>query len=263
MQDGCEQVGRRVRIYLAGEICIERRGSLMHEHQLPGPQGRHLFALLAAEHARAVGHDEIAEELWGPEPPSAWRQSLKALASRTRATLTTGGLADAVALVGAPGLYGLRLPRDAWIDLEAATASVHEAEASLRHGDAAGAVTSAFVGRLISARPLLPGRAGRWVDGRRRALAELRIRALECAARARLALGEPEHAVHDLRLALEIERMREPTWRLLMDAHAANGDVASALLAYESCRGALRDTLGVGPSAATRARHEALLALTG
>jgi DNA-binding SARP family transcriptional activator len=263
LQGGCEQVGGRVRIYLAGEICIERRGALLHEHQLPGPQGRHLFALLAAEHARAVGHDEIAEELWGPERPRAWRQSLKALTSRTRTALATVGLDDAVALVGAPGLYGLRLPRDAWIVLEAATSAVHDAEASLRNGDAAGAVMSAFVGRLISARPLLPGRAGPWLDGRRRALAELRIRALECAARARLVLGQPEHAVHDLRLALEIERLREPTWRLLMDAYAANGDVASALLAYERCRNALRDTLGVGPSAATRARHEALLALAG
>jgi DNA-binding SARP family transcriptional activator len=263
LQDGCEQVGGRVRIYLAGEICIERRDSLMGEHQLPGPQGRHLFALLAAEHARAVGHDEIADELWGPERPRAWRQSLKALTSRTRAALTTFGFHDAIALVGAPGVYGLRLPRDAWIDLEAATSAVHEAEASLRNGDAAGAVSSAFVGRLISARPLLPGRAGPWVDGRRRALAEVRIRALECAARARLVLGEPQHAVHDLRLALDIEPLREPTWRLLMDAYAANGDVASALLAYESCRSALRDTLGVGPSAATRAHHQALLALAG
>src|SRR5262245_14498673 len=235
----------------------------MHEHQLSGPQGRHLFALLAADHARAVGHDEIADELWGPERPRAWRQSLKALTSRTRAALATIGLDDAIVLVGAPGVYGLRLPRDTWIDLEAATSAVHEAEAALRNGDPAGAVTSAFVGRLISVRPLLPGRAGPWLDGRRRALAELRIRALECAARARLALGEPQHAVRDLRLALDVEPLREPTWRLLMDAYAANGDVASALLAYESCRRALRDTLGVGPSAATRAHHQALLALAG
>ena len=48
-----------------------------------------------------------------------------------------------------------------------------------------------------------------------------------------------------------------------MDAYAPNDDVASALLAYERCRGALRDTLGDGPSAATRGRHEALLALAG
>jgi hypothetical protein len=38
----------------------------------PGPRGRHLLAFLVAEHTRAIGHDEIAEELWDASPPRAW-----------------------------------------------------------------------------------------------------------------------------------------------------------------------------------------------
>ena len=261
LQSGCDEIGRPLRIYLAGEVCIETSHSLLHERQLAGPQGRHLLALLAAEHHRPVGHDEIVEELWGTEPPDAWRQSLKALASRTRAALRAAGLDGPALLVGAPAVYRLRLPEDAWIDIEAAVSAVHAAETSLRNGDPAAAVREAFVARLISVRRLLPGRDGPWVESRRRALADVRVRALECAARARIALGAPAQAIHDLRLVLEIEPLREPTWRLLMDAHAASGDVASALAAYENCRGTLRETLGVAPSAATRAHHEALLAL--
>ncbi len=48
-----------------------------------------------------------------------------------------------------------------------------------------------------------------------------------------------------------------------MDAHAASGDVASALAAYERCRLALSETLGVAPSATTRERHSELLELAG
>jgi DNA-binding SARP family transcriptional activator len=45
-----------------------------------------------------------------------------------------------------------------------------------------------------------------------------------------------------------------------MDAHAASGDVASAIQVYERCRSTLDHTLGIVPSLATRERHAALLA---
>jgi DNA-binding SARP family transcriptional activator len=44
-----------------------------------------------------------------------------------------------------------------------------------------------------------------------------------------------------------------------MDAHAAAGDLASAIAAYERCRTTLDDSLGITPSAATRERHAKLL----
>ena len=117
--------------------------------------------------------------------------------------------------------------------------------------------------RLITARPLLPGRTGPWLDRRRHALGELRVRALECSARAQLALGAPAKAAHDAQLALEVAPLREPSWRLLMDAHAAAGDVASALDAYARCQLTLREALGVGPSERTRERHVELLGSAG
>ena len=48
-----------------------------------------------------------------------------------------------------------------------------------------------------------------------------------------------------------------------MDAHAAAGDIASALEAYDRCRVTLAEALGVGPSPATRESHESLLARAG
>jgi SARP family transcriptional regulator, regulator of embCAB operon len=252
-----------MRVYLTGEVCLEASSRLIHERQLPGPQGRHLLAFLAAEHTRSVGHDEIVDELWHGSPPRAWATSLKALASRTRAALTAAGFDGHELLAGAPGVYRFRLPDRAWLDLDAALAAIHDAEMLLGHGDAAGAVRAAFVTRLITARPLLPGQTGPWLEHLRRRLADLRLRALECSARAHVASGAPARAVHDLKLALELAPLREPTWRLLMDAHSAAGDTASALLAFARCQLTLREALGVGPSPATRDRHSALLAEAG
>jgi DNA-binding SARP family transcriptional activator len=69
--------------------------------------------------------------------------------------------------------------------------------------------------------------------------------------------------VRDAQLALEIAPHREPTWRLLMDAHEAAGDIASALDAFGRCVRTLREALGVAPSTATRERHAALLVRSG
>jgi DNA-binding SARP family transcriptional activator len=252
-----------MRIYLAGEVCLEAGDRLLHERRLPGPLGRHLIAFLAAEHVRAVGHDELAEELWQGSPPRAWTTSLKALVSRIRAAMSVAGLDGSQLLAGAPGVYRFRLPDRAWLDLDAARAAVHHAETLVGRGDSAGAVRAAFVTRLISARPLLPGQTGTWLEQRRRQLTDLRIRALECSARAHIAGGSPERAVRDAQLALEFTPLREPTWRLLMDAYAAAGDTASALEAFARCQLELREALGVGPSPATRERHSALLAQAG
>jgi SARP family transcriptional regulator, regulator of embCAB operon len=119
------------------------------------------------------------------------------------------------------------------------------------------------VARLITARALLPGQTGPWLEHSRRRLADLRIRSLECSARVHIAGGAPARAVRDAQLAVEVAPLREPAWRLLMDAHAASGDTASALDAFARCQLTLREALGVGPSRATRERHSSLLAEAG
>jgi len=177
--------------------------------------------------------------------------------------MSSAGVDGQQLLAGAPGVYRFRLPERAWLDLDAASAGVHDAETLLRRGDPQGAVRAAFVTRLITARRLLPGQTGPWLERCRRQLADLRLRALECSAGAHIAGGVPGHAIRDAQLALELAPLREPTWRLLMDAHAAAGDTASALAAFARCQLALREALGVGPSPATRERHSALLAEAG
>jgi SARP family transcriptional regulator, regulator of embCAB operon len=263
LQSGCDSADPTVRVYLTGELCVEAGERLARERHLPGPQARHLLAFLIAGHSRAVGQDEIAEELWEGSPPKALASSLKSLVSRTRTALTAAGFDGTALIVGAPGVYRFRLPAGGWIDLDAARAAIHRAETLLASGDFEQAARETFVGRLITARPLLPGRAGPWVQRTRRELVDLRIRSLECSVRAQIARGNPMQATRDAELAVELAPTREPGWRLLMDAHAAAGDIASAIATYGRCRDALGEALGVGPSALTREHHMALLAHAG
>jgi DNA-binding SARP family transcriptional activator len=249
-----------LRLYLAGGLRLEANDRVVDERALPGPLGRHLLAMLAVEHRRAISHDELAEEIWRGSPPSAWSSSLKALVSRTRAAFSAAGLPGSTLIAGAPGIYRLVLPPHGWIDIEAAKAAAHDAEAKLARGDLQQAASDIFVAKLITERAFLPGISGECLDRHRAAFSELRIRTLQCSARVMLATGAFEHAARDARRAVDVDPLRESSWWLLMDAHAETGDLASSLKAYERCRETLDRALGIAPSPATRERHAALLA---
>ena len=176
--------------------------------------------------------------------------------------LTAAGLDGGSMLVGAPGVYRFVLPRNAWINIDAAKSATHAAESKLSNGDIDGAAGEAFVAKLITERQLLPGISGPWLESRRAQLQELRIRALHCSARTKLARRSFPDAARDAERAVEIAPLSEASWWLLMDTHTAGGDLASAIHAYERCRSTLDTWLGITPSAATRDRHSALLAQT-
>jgi SARP family transcriptional regulator, regulator of embCAB operon len=58
----------------------------------------------------------------------------------------------------------------------------------------------------------------------------------------------------------EIAPLRESGWLWLMRAHAAQGNVAEALMDYEAARKRLSDDVGAAPGRALQAMHAALLA---
>ena len=160
------------------------------------------------------------------------------------------------------GGYELRLPTDTWVDLEAASDAIHEAEAALRLGDPARAYGPSAVAHHIARRPLFAGEqgGGLWADGRRAKHRATLIRALECRAALYLWNGELPLALEVAREAVVLEPLRETSHQLLMRAHAAAGNTAEALKAYEQCRRIVGSELGVDPSPATRAIYEGILA---
>jgi DNA-binding SARP family transcriptional activator len=237
-----------LRVYLAGKVAVEDGSVLVPETRFPGRQGRLAFAILAWERHRAISLAELADMVWDDEPPNAWETALRALISKLRTAL-----GESASIEQAFGCYQLRLPADAWVDVEACDAAIHEAETAFRDGEFELAMGSALVANAIARRPLLPGDVSAWSDRKREHLRRVRVRALEVRGRVALASGDPGGAATDAEIVLDLDPYRESAYALLMQAHVAGGNPAHALAAYEQLRTRLAEDLGTQPSAATEA----------
>jgi DNA-binding SARP family transcriptional activator len=251
-----------LRIYLTGEPCLLRGGALISADRLPRRQGRLAFAYLMSERARAVSRDALAEVLWPEGPPPAHGVALSALVSKLRALLAEAAV-DRQAIRAGDGWYHVRLPAPTWIDTEAAHEAVHEAEAALRLGAHGAAYGPAAVAAAILRRPFLPGFDGRWVEGRREALQQLLVRALDVLAEVHTENGEPALALRAAGQAVSLEPFRESGYRRLMRLHRRAGDRAEALRVYERCRRLLARELGAIPASETEALVAAIAAEGG
>jgi DNA-binding SARP family transcriptional activator len=237
-------------IYLTAPIRIQGPAGIVGEAGLHGPQGRLVLAMLALEHRRPIGRDEIADELWPDELPSSWDLSVKVLISKVRAVLRE--VAPDLRLEGAVGYYQLTVPADTTIDLELAVAQIHAAEGALRRGEIETAAADGLVASMIASRRFLPGFDGPWATASRARLVDTRLRALDLLSQVWLARGEPDQAGRDAEAMLRIDPYREAAYRRLIRAHLALGDRASAARAYAQCAERLLVDLGVEPAQETQ-----------
>jgi YVTN family beta-propeller protein len=243
-------------------VVAEADGVLIDEHRFPGRQGRLLFAYLVAEQGRPVPREQLAEALWGESPPATWDKALTVLVSKLRALLSECGVDGSGALTSAFGCYRLDLPHGTWVDIDAATRAVADAEAALaarRPGEARSAASGA---EPLVREPFLPGDEGAWADAKRRELAEVRLRAMTVLADACLQTGDARASAKWAADVVELEPFRESGYRQLMEAHIADGNRAEALRVYERCRRLLADELGTYPSPETEALYRRLLEQT-
>jgi DNA-binding SARP family transcriptional activator/NAD(P)-dependent dehydrogenase (short-subunit alcohol dehydrogenase family) len=250
---GCRLPKARTRVELCGRLSVAIDGRPLDD-RLPGRQGRMLFAYLVANRARPVTRDELMGALWPDSAPAAPGPSLSTLLARLRAVLGEGKLHGRHEL-------SLRLPPDAWIDLEVMEAEAADAENALTGGNLEAALGAGRDALALAQGPLLPEFSEGWVEERRRELGELKLTILEVCARAGLALGGPElrAAERAARTLVTQSPYRESGYALLMRICAARGDVAEALRVYDKLRVLLHDELGATPSRALVALNDELL----
>jgi SARP family transcriptional regulator, regulator of embCAB operon len=249
---------RSIRVYLTGRLTLEADQRLTGQRDFVGQQGRSAFAFLTLERGRPVSRADLANVLWSDSPPPASDVALNAVVSKLRGVLINAGF-PASALTSALGCYELHLPGETWVDIEAAADAIHEAETALRRDDPASAYGPSAVAHHIARRPFLSGNESHWAESRRQTLRRILMRALECRAQVYLWNNEHALAIEAAREAVDQEPFRETAHQLLMRAHAASGNVAEALQAYERCRNLLAEELGVDPSPPTKALHLRLL----
>lgn len=239
-------------IQLCGRFVVSLQGRRI-ENDLPGRQGRLLFAFLVLNRDRPVRRDELVEALWSRELPQAPLDSLGALLSRVR-----GALGDRY-LEGRSNLT-LRLPPGADVDVERAMEAVHRAESAASLADWPRAWGAGLCGHLIAQRTLLGEHEAEWLDEWRETMADVDVRSLECYVRACLGLGGAERAgaVRASRLLVKAAPLRESAYELLMSALEAEGNVAEAIAVFEDARRLLDDELGVPPARSLQARYQRL-----
>jgi SARP family transcriptional regulator, regulator of embCAB operon len=248
-----EAQGEGTRIQLCGRFVVRVSGRRI-DQELPGRQGRLLFAYLAVNRDRVVSRDELADALWPKRLPSAPDPALSALLSKLRRLLPVDALEGRTAI-------SLKLGPRARVDVEAARDGIHRAETLIAARDWYAAVGPTLVAHNISRRRFLPGEEGDWIEGLRQELAEIQVRALECTARRSLGIGGPEVAVAErtARRLIDLSPYRESGYAALMEAFEAQGNIAEGLRIYERLRGLLREELGAAPSPTIQRVHERLL----
>jgi DNA-binding SARP family transcriptional activator/sugar lactone lactonase YvrE len=227
--------------------------------QLPGRQGRLLFAWLVVARGKQMTRRELAEALWQDDPPATWESALRLLVSKLRKVLADSPDHDRAELLAAEGGYRLELPPGTWVDVFAAESAARDAEERLAAGAPDEAIAGAMLAESLLREPFMPGEDGNWVQTKRRECEGLRARALNTLADASLQSGRMEASLQWAEQAVAIEPFRDSGYRRLMAAHAAAGNRAEALQVYDRCRRLLAEELGAYPSPETEAVYRGLL----
>jgi len=251
-----------LRIYLSGEVAVERGEQLLRDADLAGRQGRLALVYLVSERERPVTQSELAELLWPESLPPSWPVALSAVISKLRQKLGTLGLDRDRIIANAFRCYQFRPPIKTWIDLEAAADAVHQAEGAVLANQPQAAYGPSLIATTITRRPFLTGEDAQWVMARRDRLRDILIRALDCRVEALIWNGELALAQDQARAAVQLEPFRESGYRRLMEVLVKKGDRAEAVRVYNDCRRLLAEELGVTPSDETESVRRTLLGST-
>jgi DNA-binding SARP family transcriptional activator len=252
MSDGAERP-TSARIVLCGQLTVELDGRRV-ESQLPGPQGRVLVAFLAANRTRPCTREELIDALWPGDRPANAETRLRTALSKVRRVVGPG-------VIEGRATIALSLGPSAWIDLEATSQAMKRSVAAAARGEWPETLAAAQLAADLAEGQFMAGYDAPWIERRRRALADLRIDALELVAQAGIELGRTDLVVAEraARALIEMAPFKESGYRLLMEAHAGKGDVAEALIVYEVLRCLLRDELGTTPAVPVKELHQQLL----
>jgi DNA-binding SARP family transcriptional activator/Tfp pilus assembly protein PilF len=238
---------------LLGPLVVRRDGQVI---SVPGGKPRAVLAALLLNADQQVAAGQLAEVLWGADPPPSARESLQNHVKRLRQALGPDGRAR---IVTRPGGYAIRVASGE-LDVTRFQAALTSARAAARDRswDKASAQASAAlllwrgepladVGSELLAQRMLPH------------LTEIWLQARETRLEAEIELGRHAETVVELRRLVAEHPLREHLHALLMLALRQCGQRADALTAYQAARRILIAELGAEPGPELRREHEQIL----
>ncbi|HEX8519846.1 MAG TPA: BTAD domain-containing putative transcriptional regulator [Pseudonocardia sp.] len=222
---------------------------------LGGPRQKAVLARVLVGAAEAVSVEQIVEDVWAERSAESTVASVHAYVSRLRRLL--GG--DAIPRRAGRYLLDRRVVA---VDADQFGHDVNQGQAALARGDddAAAEILQMALARWRGPDPFGPMGEAHFLAAPAAKLEELRVLAAEALADAQLRRGRATEHVALLQELAERDPLRESVVVRLVSALYAAGRQADALAAFERCRRALAEQLGVDPTPALRRVHATVLA---
>ena len=217
------------RIYLTDRVSVENGGKHIDESEFPGRQGRLAFVFLMIDRHRSVSRDDLISAIWGLDPPNEVDSALGSILSKLRGSLRKVGLGvEQTCIEVQRGCVEFRLPPNIWIDVEAATNAVDEAEGALRSHDLQRGWGLSNVVVAIMRRPFLPNEEAPWIERLRARFRATLARGLHCLSIISADRGEFPLAVQYAAEIVDLQPFQETAYQHLMRLHARMGNGAEA-----------------------------------
>ena len=239
---------------LLGRFAVLRGAQEIPLREFSGRRSQQLLRLLALRRGALVPKDVIADALWPRRHPADAAGNIEVLVSRIRRAL-----GDRTLIRTGPGGYSLAGGDRCWVDVEAFHAAIRACRSLLTERPAEALVSFRGALAMWCGEPLAEDTYAEWAQEDRRCLALALLDALEGAAAAALAGGDPAEAVTWAGRALAREPLRESSAMLVIQALAAGGDQAGALVAFDSFRRGLASEAGLAPSPAAWEQRQRIL----
>jgi ATP/maltotriose-dependent transcriptional regulator MalT/DNA-binding SARP family transcriptional activator len=200
------------------------------------PRARAVLRILALHAGRPVHRELLVDAMWRDLDPVAGMHNLHVCVSSLRAMLEPGVPRGASRLLVRDGdRYQLVLAAGSACDLRDFDVSIAEAEAARSAGESATAAAAFSHAVDLYTGDVLPEDGpAEWVIGIRE---HYRVRAAEAAgslAELLLSRRDPSAAAAAALRSLDVDPCRDASWRLLLSAYTAAGDLAAAEQARRS-----------------------------
>jgi DNA-binding SARP family transcriptional activator len=243
-----------VRIEMLGRFVVLRGEDEVPSRAFGGRLAARLLRMLALRRGMLLSKDAIIEALWPKQAPADAPGNVEVLVARIRRALGDRSLVRT-----GPGGYSLVGDGRCRVDVEEFLTAAVGAHAAAGWDPALALAAFRTALALWRGEPLPEDAYEDWAQEHRRHLWRIHLEALEGAASAALATGDPAWALEWAQAACEQEPLREACALLAVRALAAEDDRGGALRRFDAFGRRLADELGVEPSAeAQRLRQQVL-----
>ncbi|MCX5388368.1 BTAD domain-containing putative transcriptional regulator [Streptomyces sp. NBC_00083] len=225
-----------------------------HRVRLGGPIQERVLTVLLLEANRVVPVYRLIEAAWEDEPPVTAVQQIRKAVAEIRRRVPGGP-----GFLLTEGAGYLVVVADEDLDLQVFLRETKRAADAAAAGRLPEAVAGLRTALALWRGSMMSGAGGPVVAAASAALDEHRLAATEQLFEFRLALGEDNELVGDLREAVGAHPLRERLRGRLMLALYRSGRQAEALAEYGRIRDRLADELGIDPGTELSRLHEGIL----